>query len=244
MEKLFFLVVCMLLVGNSLCRNVSATKRLTHKRMSASDDSSPESDIILCSEKRLEQIQEWMPEYCPSLRDVHNGVPEVRLCDSDCGKTCGQYLYESMKECYGDFAAFIFEQMYVVNETGADCSQPDNKKKIYNSLRLVANDCNVASINSTFCATKCSYVLQHLSELYGCCLPTLAWLGIPTPYNYELIQLQNNVCNVSTGFCAPVFSQTIIGVPPETNDTASFAGSTRIALAVGLSSMAFIIIFC
>ena len=247
MEKVFFLVVCMLLVGNSLCRNViqvSATKRLTHKKMSVADDSSPESDIV-CSEKRLQQIQEWMPEHCPSLKDVlYSGALRVRLCDSECGKTCGQYLYEGMKECYGDFAAFIFEQTYVVDETGADCSRPDNKKNIYDALRLVPDDCccNVATINTTFCAPKCSNVLQHLSELYGCCLPTLALLGIPTPYNYELIQLQNNLCNVSTGFCAPVFSQTIIGLPPETNDTTTFASSTRIALAVGLSSMAFIIL--
>ena len=160
----------MLLVGNSQCRNVT-------------DDSFPD---IFCSEKRLEQIQEWMPEYCASLRDVYNGGSE------------------GMKECYGDFAAFRFEQTYVVDETGADCS-----------LRSVGSYCNMATINSTFCATKCSYVLQHLSELYGCCLPTLAWLGIPTQYNYELIQLQNDICNVSTGFCAPVFSQTILGLPPE-----------------------------
>jgi hypothetical protein len=216
---------------------VSATGQLTYKRNSVSDCSNCPP---LCSEKRLQQIQQWIPEYCPSLRDVYNGGPDLRLCDSQCGKTCGQYLYEGMKECYGNFAAFQFEQEYVFNGTGAECYQLQHDSIFHLTVNSVNNYCNSGTLNLTFCASRCSNYIQYLSELYGCCLATIDWLQNPTQLNLNFLQFIFNICNVSTFFCAPVFSQSIIGLPPEAYDNSTFSDSKILGLAAGLSTLAFI----
>jgi hypothetical protein len=216
---------------------VSATGQLTYKRNSVSDCSNCPP---LCSEKRLQQIQQWIPEYCPSLRDVYNGGPDLRLCDSQCGKTCGQYLYEGMKECYGNFAAFHFEQNYVFNATGTECYQLKHDSNLHRLLNLANNYCNLETYNSTFCASRCSNHIQHVSELYGCCVVTIDWLLEPTQPKFNILQFIFNICNVSTFFCVPVFSQSIIGLPPEVYDNSTFSDSKRLGLAAGLSTLAFI----
>ena len=71
-----------------------------------------------CSVARHQQLQEWIPEGCPSIKDTHIfAVPPDEYCNAQ----CGQYLYESLNECYGEVSAFEFEQECSVNATGTQC---------------------------------------------------------------------------------------------------------------------------
>ena len=82
-------------------------------------------------------------------------------------------MYEGIKECYGNFTAFQFEQEYVFNATGAECYQLQHDSIFHFTVNLVNNDCNSGTLHLTFCASRCSNYIQHLSELYGCCLATI-----------------------------------------------------------------------
>ena len=161
MKGIRFLPVFVIVVGYSFCCTaveVLGTKRLTYKRNSF------QSVNGNCSERRHQQIENWMPEYCPSMRDILH----VLYTPSDEIKHCGQYLYEGLKECYGDTLAFHFEQYFVVNETGAEC--------IDNHNISVADDClKSVSMTHEHCESNCASLMNYMSEIYGCCFSTLVW---------------------------------------------------------------------
>ena len=207
MKRERFLTICVIVVGYSLrCNNapVSVAVTVPYKRLSGIETVNDN-----CSEARHQQIQEWMPEYCPSMREAF--IEMTDRCDVECGKRCGQYFYEGLKECYGFSFAFLFEQLLVVSETGVHCIDLANNYWYLSSLR---DFCNSETYNVTFCASKCSDRMQYLSEVYGCCFPTFEWLmlDLPTPQDYISIQSMFNICNVSFSLCAPVFSHSL---PPD-----------------------------
>ena len=205
MKRERFLTICMIVVGYSLrCNVVPVSAAITLSYLKRSTEMLGVQTVNgNCSEARHQQIQEWMPDNCPSMREEYIGM--FHRCDRKCGKICGRYFYEGLKECYGISVAFLFEQLMVASETGAQCIDLANEYSAVSSLR---DFCNFETYNVTICTSKCSEYMRNLSEVYGCCLPTFEWLmlDMPTPQDYIPIQSMFNICNVSFSLCAPVFS--------------------------------------
>ena len=235
--KFVFLVVCMFQVActfqyvysNNVQELISVEKLTIERR---------KRQIIHnnCTEERRQQLQDWMPEGCPSVEEMWFD----NLIFINCSKLCGQYLYEGVKECYGDVIANYIDRYCAVNETGSECYIVANQ---FESLNIISH-CSPAELNDGICSPDCAHQLQVFEQIYGCCFITAAWLQVPTPENEAVIKNQSNLCNVSSAFCAATFSESIIGVPPimeKHMENTSVDSNIDIGLTAGLSTLAVII---
>ena len=186
-----------------------------------------------CTDARHQQLQEWIPEGCPSIQDTYFlAVPP----DGYCNARCSQHLYESLNECYGIEAAFDFEQECSVNAKGAQCYLVALH---FESLDIEAQ-CDFY-VNDTYCSPSCIDHTMAINETHGCCLFVTLWLSIET-FNYSeqerVVKNDLSTCNVTADFCPPSFSQSVIGVPPikETQNT------VNIGLITGLTILAVVLV--
>ena len=186
-----------------------------------------------CSEARLQQLQDWIPEGCPSIKytNFHAASP-----NEYCNARCAQYLYESINECYGEKQAFVFEQeCSVVNATGTHCYMV--------ALSLdIGTHCNALHFNDTYCSPTCSNYVKSMYETHGCCLFVAVWLAVSPMYvgsERETIARDDlSNCNISADFCPASFSKSMIGVPPiEVIQT-----TVNIGLITGLTILAVVLV--
>ena len=187
-----------------------------------------------CSEARHQQLQDWIPEGCPSIRDI---VSFTRHPSEYCSAQCNQYLYESLRECYGEEAAFIFEQECSVNATGTPCYLLAISLEILD----IETQCD-SYVNNTHCSPSCIDHTMAINETHGCCLFVALWLNLNPLYegNEREIVVRNDLstCNVSAGFCPPSFSESVIGVPP----IEGMKNTVNIGLITGLTILAVVLV--
>ena len=196
-----------------------------------------------CSEARYQQLQEWIPEGCPPIRDTLFGNPlPPNEC---CNERCSQYLYESINECYGEEAAFNFEQECSRNATGTQCYQLALPRP-FESLDL-GTQCDFYS-NNTYCSRTCIVHTMALNETHGCCLFVALWLNLDPFYvgaeREALVRNDLSNCNVSAGFCPPSFSESVIGVPPivNTDEIIQNDSTVNVGLITGLTVLAGVLV--
>ena len=186
-----------------------------------------------CSEERHQQFQEWIPEGCPSTKDTffHAVLPNAY-----CNARCGQYLFETINECYGEDQAFGFEQVCsVLNATGIHC---------YNVAQSldIGTHCNALHFNDTYCSPTCSNYTMAMYETHGCCFFVAVWLAVPPIYvgseRETIVKDDLSNCNVSADFCPASFSESMIGVPP----IEVIQNTVDIELITGLTILAVVLV--
>ena len=183
-----------------------------------------------CSEARLQQLQDWIPEGCPSIKytNFHAASP-----NEYCNARCGQYMYESINECYGEQQAFVFEQeCSVVNATGTHCYMV--------ALSLdIGTHCNALHFNDTYCSPTCSNYTKAMCETHECCFFVAIWLTVDVGNEQEIVVINNlSNCNISADFCPASFSESMIGVPP----IEEMHNTVNIGLITGLTNLAFMLV--
>ena len=187
-----------------------------------------------CSEARHQQLQNWIPEGCPTVRDI---IFFTSHPSEYCSARCGQYLYESLKECYGEEAAFGFEQECSVNATGAQCYLLALSLEILN----IETQCDSYE-NDTYCSPSCIDHTLAINETHGCCLFVALWLNLASFYvgseREIVVRTDLSTCNVSAGFCPPSFSESVIGVPP----IEEIQNTVNIGLITGLTILAVVLV--
>ena len=196
-----------------------------------------------CSDARHQQLEEWIPEGCPSVKEAFFFAAPP---DGRCNARCSQYLYESLNECYGEEQAFGFEQeCFMLNATGTQCYM------VAQPLPMdAATYCNGLHFNDTYCSPTCYNYTKVMYETHGCCFFVAIWLWQDVPLGNERETIVKNIlstCNISADFCPPSFSESIIGVPPVIqNDTLNvglITGLTILAAVLVTISIILVILF-
>ena len=186
-----------------------------------------------CSYARHQQLQDWIPERCPSIKDTFFYAASP---NEFCNARCGQYLYESINECYGEEKALGFEQeCFMPNATGTLCYT------VAVSLDM-GTHCNAFHLNDTYCSPTCSNYTKVMYETHGCCFFVALWLRTSPMYigkeRETIVRNDLSTCNISADFCPASFSESMIGVPP----IEEIHNNVNIGLITGLTILAVVLV--